>query len=191
MKTLLFINACVRKDESRTLKLSKAYIDKFIERSKDEYEVKNLELNDLNIKIQDRDELEKREKLIADGNFNDEMFDLAKEFMNADHVVIGAPFWDLQFPALLKIYLERISVTYLTFVYDEMGIPHGQCKAKEAAYVMTAGGYSEGMNYGYEYVKGLFTKLFSFDDVKLISAEGLDIFGNNPDEILREAIEKI
>lgn len=191
MKTLLFVNACVRKEKSRTLELANAYIDKFVERSGEDYEIKNLELNDINVKIQDKDELEKRENLIADGKFDDEMFDLAKEFMSADYIVIGAPFWDLQFPALLKIYLERISVTYLTFIYDEMGIPHGQCRAKEAAYVMTAGGYSEGMNYGYEYVKGLFTKLFSFDDVKLISAEGLDIFGNNPDEILREAIEKI
>ena len=49
------------------------------------------------------------------------MFDLAKQLISADHVVIGAPYWDLSFPARLKIYLERCSVDKLTFLYDENG----------------------------------------------------------------------
>ena len=38
------------------------------------------------------------------------MFDLAKQFAEADEVIIAAPFWDLSFPAALKQYFEQINV---------------------------------------------------------------------------------
>ena len=197
---LLFINACVRGEKSRTLELARFYINSYIEKHPGDWFVTELDLNSLDVKIQDRDELDRRESLMKSAAWDDPMFDLAKQFMSADYIVIGAPYWDLQFPALLKIYLERISVSDLTFVYDEHGVPHGQCRAKEAAYVMTAGGYTgiptadghiESMNYGYEYVYGLFTNLFSFEDVKLIKAEGLDIVGNDYRAILDDTMRAI
>ena len=39
------------------------------------------------------------------------MFDLASQFQQADEIVIAAPYWDLSFPAILKLYLENIYVT--------------------------------------------------------------------------------
>ena len=40
-----------------------------------------------------------------------------------------------------------------------------------------------------DYVKGLFGQLFGVSDIVFLSAEGLDIYGNDPEEILAEAVK--
>ena len=50
---------------------------------------------------------------------------------NYDIIVIGAPFWDLSFPAILKIFIENIYVTGLVTKFGENGKPVGLCKAKK------------------------------------------------------------
>ena len=47
--------------------------------------------------------------------FNDHIFDYAKDFAKADTIVIAAPFWDLSFPASLKCYIEAINILGITF----------------------------------------------------------------------------
>ena len=37
----------------------------------------------------------------------------------ADEIVIGAPYWDLSFPAALKVYIEHVSVCDIAFHYTE------------------------------------------------------------------------
>ena len=41
----------------------------------------------------------------------------------ADEIVIGAPYWDLSFPAALKTYLEHCCVCDVTFHYTQEGRP--------------------------------------------------------------------
>ena len=72
-----------------------------------------------------------------------------------------------------------------------MGIPCGLTKVKKVVYLTTAGGYIGNNNFGFDYIKGLFTTLFGVDDISFFSAEGLDIFGNDSEKILSEAIEKM
>ena len=45
----------------------------------------------------------------------------------------------MSFPAILKIYLERISVTDLTFGYSEEGAMVGLCRASKLLYITTRG----------------------------------------------------
>ena len=59
--------------------------------------------------------LAKRVKAIANKDFSDPCFDLAKIFAAADEVVIAAPYWDMSFPASLKLYMEQLCVNKLTF----------------------------------------------------------------------------
>ena len=101
---ILFINACVRGDESNTLKLCHAAL---AEMKKADPSAQIVEVNlDL-----DRPEplhpelMRKRSDLRAAGDFTDPMFDYAKQFSNADRIVIGAPYWDLSLPAAFKIYI--------------------------------------------------------------------------------------
>ena len=142
------------------------------------------------LKPLDSSELALRDSMLAAGDFSHSMFDHAKKIISADHVVIGAPYWDLQFPALLKIFLERCSVTGLTFIYNDEGIPAGQFKAKSLMYITTSGSPIGDMNFGYEYVQGL-CRLFGIPETYFASAEGLDIIGNNVLKIMEDAKVKI
>ena len=135
--------------------------------------------------------LAKREKAIANKDFSDPCFDLAKIFAAADEVVIAAPYWDMSFPASLKLYMEQLCVNKLTFCYNEKGMPCGLTNIKRVVYLTTAGGYIGSNNFGFDYIKGLFSALFGVDDVSFFSAEGLDIYGNDPEQILNDAIHEM
>ena len=100
--SVLFINACVR-ENSRTLVLAKKILSDI------SGEITEVNLNRENLAPLKRELLEKRENLIKSENMNDPIFDHARQFANADEIVIAAPFWDLSFPAILKAYMERIS----------------------------------------------------------------------------------
>ena len=178
MGKILFVNACVR-ENSRTLDIAKIVLEKL----NNAYTEVNLQKTDL--KPLNRESLDIREKLILQDDFSDTMFSLAKDFAAADEIVIAAPYWDLAFPALLKIYLEQITVCGITFRYKK-GIPQGLCRAKRLIYVTTAGGTIYD-NFGFEYVKALAQKLYGIDEVMFFKAENLDIDGNDVNDILRMA----
>ena len=168
MKEILFINACVR-PQSRTLELAKSLLEKT------EGEIQRLDLYDTQLKPLDAQGIAFREQASKEQDFSNEVFDLAKQFANADTIVIAAPYWDLLFPAVLRTYLEAVCVSGLTFRYTQEGRPLGLCKAKKAYYVTTAGGFIGENNFGFMYVKALFQQLFGIEQVEFISKEGLDI----------------
>ena len=82
---VLFIDACVR-DDSRTRKLSEALLSKL------GGEVKRVPLKDIVFRVSDQSFLEKRDELIAKRQFDDEMFVLARDFAQAETIVIAAPY---------------------------------------------------------------------------------------------------
>lgn len=178
MEKILFVNACVR-ENSRTLDIAKIVLEKL----NNAYTEVNLQKTDL--KPLNRESLDIREKLILQDDFSDEMFRYAKDFAAADTIVIAAPYWDLAFPALLKIYLEQITVSGITFRYAK-GVPQGLCRAKRLIYVTTAGGIIYD-NFGFEYVKALAQKIYGIGEVLFFKAENLDIDGNDVNDILRRA----
>ena len=177
---ILFINACVR-EESRTLKLAKHLLEKL----GDDYE--ELRLQEVTFPVTDEAYLKKRDRLIAEGNLDDEMFTLAGQFAAAERIVIAAPYWDLSFPAALKHYIEQINVVGLTFEYTENGIPRGLCRADKVYYVMTAGGNDVQEEFGFGYVKTLAQNFYGIPEAELIKAVGLDIYGTDAEAILAEA----
>ena len=75
----------------------------------------------------------------------------------------------------------------LTFKYGESGQVIPLCKCKRLIYVTTAGGYIGDNNFGYDYVKALCVHLFGIDNIVCVSAEGLDIIGNDIEAILKNA----
>ena len=180
---ILYVNCCAR-EQSRTDILAREVIKRIGD------EVVELNLYKENLKSLDAKAVAKRDSLAAAGNFSDPMFDYAKQFMSADTIVIGAPFWDYSFPSLLKTYIENVFCVGLISVYDDNGVPHGTCKAKKLYYVSTAGGPFI-PEYSYEWIKAVVTRSFGIPETQLIYAENLDLVGYNPDEIMEKAIASI
>lgn len=188
---ILFINACVRK-ESRTLRLCNHYLQ--LAKHRDPFEGCDIEVVNLqDMKLQPLSEMSlmSRAQDVENGTFESPLYDPARIFASADIILIGAPYWDLSFPASLKVYFENICVNQLTFYYDEQGIPRSLCNAAKVIYVTTAGGFIGEHNSGAFYVNDLCSSLFGISDFHLIAAEGLDIAGNDAEKILEETLQKI
>ena len=179
----LFINACVRKG-SRTRELADRLL---LELDRPFEEVR---LNEIAFPVVDEGFLQMRDRLIADQNFQDPVFCLARQFAQAETIVIAAPYWDLSFPAVLKQYFEQINVTGITFRYTEEGVPVGMCRATKLYYVTTAGGVYVPEDYGFGYVRALAQGFYGIPDVRKFEATGLDIVGADVDGILKSAKEK-
>ena len=174
---ILFINACVRKG-SRTKELADHYLSKLNEPYEEVY------LNAIDFPVVDEDFLIKRDQLIDRREFGDPVFDLARQFAEADEIVIAAPFWDLSFPAAVKQYFEQINVCGITFFYTSEGIPSGLCRAKSLTYITTAGGDYLPEEYGAGYVKALAQSFYGIPEFRLIKATGLDISGADVEAII-------
>ena len=191
MKTILFVNACVNQETSRTQRLADAVLDKMLEEAAaagEQAQVEELSLVDAGIEGLDEETLAFRSERSAAKDFTHELFAPARQFREADEIVIAAPYWDLSFPAMLKAYIEQLCVNGLTFSYSEEGIPVGHCLAKRLTYVTTAGGYLGAYNMGFDYVAAVCKLYFGIEESRCISAEGLDIWGNDAEAILASAI---
>lgn len=182
--SILFINVCPRKD-SRTKKLADYLLNKL------NSNVKERNLAKTTVLPLSEEMLELRTELAGKQDFDHPIFDLAKEFAAAETIVIAAPFWDLSFPALLKIYIENINVVGITFAYNKAGNPCGLCKAKKLYYVTTAGGPIFNDAYGYGYIKELAQKFYVIPKIYCIKAENLDIENVNVEQILKNAKHQI
>ena len=184
MDKILFVNACVRPN-SRTLELAEILLQNL------NGDIEEVRLYELPLKTLDLDGMEKRHRAAQENDFSDAIFDVAKQFSAADVIVIAAPYWDMMFPAVLKTYLENITVSGITFRYSDQGRPESLCRAKKLFYVTTAGGFIGQNDFGYSYVRALAQNFFGITEVHRYSAEGLDIFGANVEQIMYKAKEDI
>lgn len=183
-KQILYVNACVRK-ESRTRSLAKKLLASL------DMPYEEIRLEDISFPAVTEEYLNTRDQLLSQEAFQDPLFDLARQFSEAETIVIAAPYWDLSFPAMLKQYLEQITVVGITFKYSEKGIPVGLCRAKRLFYVTTAGGFFAPEEYGFGYVKGLAQNYYGIQDVRKVEALGLDIYGADVDAIMTSAADQL
>ncbi len=180
---VLFINACVR-GESRTKILADRFLKK-INKPIDE-----LRLENIDFPVVDEAFLQQRDRLIRNKDYGKPVFALARQFAEAEEIVIAAPFWDLSFPAALKQYLEQINIVGVTFYYTSDGVPKGLCKADKLTFITTAGGEFFPEEYGFGYIRALSQNFYGIRDVRQIAVTGLDLFGADTEEILRDACEE-
>ena len=182
MDNILFVNACVR-GESRTRRLAESIIKKL------EGNVTEVKPAAITKPITDEAFINSRTAASMKGDFSDALYEPARQFAEADVIVIAAPYWDLSFPAILKAYFEQINVLGLTFAYTAEGMPYGLCKAKRLIYVTTAGGPIISDDYGYGYVKTLAQAFYGIKDVSQVKAENLDVIGADVERILSDALQ--
>lgn len=184
MEKILFVNACVRK-ESRTLRLAEHLLGKL------DGEVETVNLSEENMPaFSCFDMIVRRDSLVRTGNTAAPELKYARQFASADTIVIAAPYWDLAFPAILKIYMEHVTVVGMTFRYSIDDTPIGMCKAHRLIYVTTSGGAAV-FNMGYDYISTLCRSFFGIKDIMLFMAENLDIVGSDPEKIMASSLASI
>lgn len=188
MENLLFINACVRGERSRTLKLARRFLEGY-QKAHPDAAITQRDLCAQRLLPQYPEVLAERDELWAAGKLDQPMFEPAREFAAADKIVVAAPFWDLCFPAVLKIYLERISVTDVTFGYDDQGAMVGLCRASKLLYVVTRGGNYAGtdLEMGTPMLRALCT-MYGIPELITLAAEGLDDVRQDKQALLDAAL---
>lgn len=182
---LLYVDGSPRGDDvSRTLRLAHAFLDAFLI-ARPDAEIISCRLPQMHLAPVGGEVLALREALIDERRWDHPIFALARDFAAADAVVIAAPYWDLMFPAAVKVYIEHVFIREMTFCYrdDE---PIGLCRARRAAFLTTAGSPIGENDFGTDYLRAAFAML-GIGRLDAVKAEGIDIRGAAVEQILQEA----
>ena len=97
MKTLLYVDCCIRREASRTRKMAEAFLGNLPKG----WRVEKVTLMDEPLLPLMEGGFRQREELLQKGDFSHRRFDYAWQFQKADAILIAAPFYDLSIPALL------------------------------------------------------------------------------------------
>ncbi len=184
MKKLLYIDACIRDEQSRTKRIATP----IIEALKQKYEVQTLVINDLDLSIVKKELITKRNN----GDIEPQVMSWAESVRDADRIVIAAPFWDMSIPAALKNFLELCSIFDVTFKSDDKTC-YGNCKAEKMLYITTRGmdiDTGDVLEQGSSYLKAL-SWLWGIGPLEVVSAQNMDYLSETEiEEKIRKAISE-
>lgn len=167
MKKLLYIDACIRDEQSRTKRIATPIVEVL----KQKYEVQTLVINDLDLSIVKKELITKRNN----GDIDPQVMSWAESVRDADRIVIAAPFWDMSIPAALKNFLELCSIFDVTFKSDDKTC-YGNCKAEKMLYITTRGmdiDTGDVLEQGSSYLKAL-SWLWGIGPLEVVSAQNMD-----------------
>lgn len=181
MEKLLFVNCCIseRGESSRTNSICKAFLDGYRETHPDDA----IEIEDLRTTILvplNNNAIQERDSLIAMQKWNSPVFQFATRFKQADKVLIGAPYWDLSYPAQLRLYIQYISAEGYTL---------GECNAEKLAYVTVGGAPETPNSLGVEHWRQL-TKRFGIPEYEYLYAGGLETYPDETEQLVAAAEAK-
>jgi len=106
---------------------------------------------------------------------------LVAQFLAADVIVVGAPFYNFSIPSQLKAWIDRIAQPGRTFRYTDRG-PEGLAGGKTVIVASTRGGQYATSERGraLEHQESYLETVFGFlgiTDVRIVRAEGLAMGG--------------
>ena len=130
MKKLLYIDACIRDEASRT----KLIAEPIVKALEEKYDVQRYVLNDMELEIVQKDLIHKR----LNGIIDPSVMEWAETVRDADRIVIAAPFWDMSIPAALKNFIELCSILDVTFKTNDKTC-YGNCRAEKMLFITTRG----------------------------------------------------
>lgn len=190
MSKVLYIKANIKNEgESRTFKVSDSFVEEY-KRNNPEDEIITLDLYKENIDFLRADDLGKLFGPKDEESKNNSILKYAYEFAAADKYIIAAPMWNLSFPAILKAYIDYVSVSGITFKYTAEG-PVGLLNNKKAVHIVSRGGTYDNSPYemGDRYLRTILG-FFGIKDIETIAIDNLDVIGVNVEEKVKEGIEK-
>ncbi len=197
MRKLLHIIATPRQDESRTLEVSKVFLDGFSAKYPD------CQLDTLNVSTEKLPPLTVKRvngkyALLAGKDLDKEtkkawgeIEQQIERFICADIYLISTPMWNFGIPYYLKHYIDVIVQPKYLFRYTPSG-PEGLVKGKKMIIITSRGGdYSpESPSHSYDYQEPYLRAIFGLvglSDITFVNAEPLDALG--PD-VAKKRIEE-
>ena len=190
MSKVLYIKANIKNEgESRTFKVSDSFVEEY-KKNNPEDEIITLDLYKENIDFLRADDLGKLFGPKDEESKNNSILKYAYQFADADKYIIAAPMWNLSFPAILKAYIDYVSVSGITFKYTAEG-PVGLLNNKKAVHIVSRGGGYDNSPYemGDRYLRTILG-FFGIKDIETIGIDNLDVIGVNVEEKVEEGIEK-
>lgn len=190
MSKVLYIKANIKNEgESRTFKVSDSFVEEY-KKNNPEDEIITLDLYKENIDFLRADDLGKLFGPKDEESKNNSILKYAYQFADADKYIIAAPMWNLSFPAILKAYIDYVSVSGITFKYTAEG-PVGLLNNKKAVHIVSRGGGYDNSPYEMEdrYLRTILG-FFGIKDIETIAIDNLDVIGVNVKEKVKEGIEK-
>ncbi|EOT2958727.1 FMN-dependent NADH-azoreductase [Clostridium perfringens] len=190
MSKVLYIKANIKGEgESRTFKVSDSFVEEY-KKNNPEDEIITLDLYKENIDFLRADDLGKLFGPKDEESKNNSILKYAYQFADADKYIIAAPMWNLSFPAILKAYIDYVSVSGITFKYTAEG-PVGLLNNKKAVHIVSRGGGYDNSPYemGDRYLRTILG-FFGIKDIETIAIDNLDVMGVNVKEKVEEGIEK-
>lgn len=190
MSKVLYIKANIKNEgESRTFKVSDSFVEEY-KKNNPEDEIITLDLYKENIDFLRADDLGKLFVPKDEESKNNSILKYAYQFADADKYIIAAPMWNLSFPAILKAYIDYVSVSGITFKYTAEG-PVGLLNNKKAVHIVSRGGGYDNSPYemGDRYLRTILG-FFGIKDIETIAIDNLDVMGVNVEEKVEEVIEK-
>jgi len=178
-KKLVVIDACIRGEESRTRRIAEPIVGKLGKR----YEITRFDLTQMPLEPLTPESYAQR----MAGNVPAWAVEAAKAIAEADRIVIAAPFWDMSFPSVVKVFFEHTSLFDITFT-DNGRSCVGLCKCEKVMYITTRGmniPTGDAREQGSSYLQAL-SRLWDLGTVLTVAAWNLDY--STPDE-LEEKIE--
>ncbi len=167
MEKLVYIDACIRGEASRTKRIATPIVEKL----KTKYDVYTITINDLKLDIVQKELINKR----LNGDIPNYVLDWANSIKNADRIVISAPFWDMSIPSSLKVFIELCSILDVTFKSNDKTC-YGNCNSKKLLYITTRGmdiSTRDRLDQGTSYFEAL-SFLWGLGAVIVVSAQNMD-----------------
>lgn len=190
MSKVLYIKANVKPEgQSRTFKVSDSFIEEYKKNNP------NDEIITLDLYKEKIDFLKGEDLGVVFGPKNEEsrnhpVLKYSYQFAEADKYIIAAPMWNLSVPAILKAYIDYVSVVGIAFKYTAQGAV-GLLENKKAVYVAARGGAYSGTSYEMDgiYLRAMLN-FFGIKDIETIEAEKLDVAGEDVNKIIEDSISK-
>lgn len=175
-KKLFYIDATMRA-ESRTRKIAVPLIEELGRR----YDIETVRLDGASYPAVGSRILSDRDR----GMVPEEFAAMARRLAAADRIVIAAPFWDMSFPAALKLFIENMSLFNITFGSNDKEC-FGLCRCSKVLYITTRGmdiSTGDPLEQATPYIRAL-GHLWGLGQLYVVAASNLDY--STPAEIRKK-----
>ncbi len=196
MKKLLHIIATPRHDESRTLKVTEAFLETFREKHPDwvvdELDLTREKLPPLNLKRVDGKYVLLSGKDLY-GELKEVWQDIIRyieDFLSADAYVISTPMWNFSIPYVLKHYIDVIVQPKYLFRYTKTGV-EGLAAGRKMAVIASRGGdYTSPEARSSDFQEPYLRSIFGFvgiREIEFVIAQPMDMGPGLQEQKIKDA----